>query len=118
MTSKKFHSKEYWEIKIQQWLSSGKSAKSWCKENQVIYNTFLGWRNYLKFSGSQKIDNLSEKTSSDPSFSKANFIELKNQPKTCPGISLECEGVLIHLSAEFDAILLKKCLHVLRGSIC
>ena len=116
MASKNFHSKEYWEAKIRQWLSSGKSAKSWCTENQVVYNTFLGWQNRLKFRNNQKANcPLSQNQLNPP---KAHFIELKNQVNTHPGIYLEYANVQIHLSNDFDATTLRKCLDVLQGDLC
>jgi hypothetical protein len=118
MASKNFYSKEYWKIKIQQWLLSGKSAKSWCQENQVVYNTFLGWRDRLKCCHNQKANSSPNQNSLGSTPSKMNFIELKDQPKSCPGIFLECDGVQIHLSTEFDAAVLRKCLNILRGTAC
>jgi hypothetical protein len=118
MGSNSFYSKAHWEIKLQQWLSSGKSAKAWCQENQVVYTTFLGWRNRLKYLSSQKATSSPELHSLSPSFSNTHFVELKNQSKIYPGISLECEGVKIHLSAEFDGASLRKCLDILRGAPC
>lgn len=98
-----------WANKIHLWKQSGKSAKAWCKENHIIYTTFLGWCKRLE--SEQSVDN-------SPNSLKAPFIELKNEPHACSGISLECDGVLIHLKAEFNASLLKRCLVVLRGAPC
>jgi hypothetical protein len=117
MASKNFYSKKIWEIKVQQWLSSGKSAKAWCQENQVIYTTFLGWRNRLKCKSNRKVNSSNQHSLNDP-FSKSHFIELKDKPKVYPDISLEYEGVKIYLSAEFDGSALRKCLDVLRGISC
>ncbi len=117
MASKKIYSKEYWKIKIQQWLLSGKSAKSWCQENQVVYTTFLGWHNRLKHHNNQKTNNSLKPNSLPALSSKAHFIELKS-PKKYQGIYLECEGVQIHLSNEFDAATLRICLDVLRDASC
>lgn len=114
MASKNFHSREYWEIKVQEWLSSGRSAKSWCKENQISYNTFLGWRARLE-QNNQKTNLLKN---ADPSFSKPHFIELNETPKLSSGIMLEYNGIKIHLQPEFDAFSLEKCLNILRGAAC
>jgi hypothetical protein len=111
------HSKEYWEIKVQQWLSSGKSAKYWCKENQLVYTTFMGWRNRLRHEKKPKT-NCTSKQKSLNSSSKTHFIELKNPPKSHPGMHLEYEGIKIHLSAEFDTDLLRRCLNVLQRVTC
>jgi hypothetical protein len=101
--------KREWAKKIELWRQSGKSVKAWCRENHVVYTTFLGWRNRLK---------LNQNVNSTSSSSKNQFIELKEGLKTASGISLECEGVRIHLTSEFDELLLKRCLALLRGVPC
>lgn len=104
--SKRLH----WANLIEKWQQSGMKAQTWCRENQVVYTTFLGWRNRLKgHPQSKEICKLSV---------KAQFIELKEAPKVNPEISLEYDGILIHLKADFDPFLLKKCLGVLRGAPC
>lgn len=99
-----------WAEKIEQWKLSRKSAQAWCRENQVIYTTFMGWRKRLEISKSSKIVR-------KPSL-KTQFVELKDLPKAQPEISLEYNGVIIHLKGEFDPSLMKKCLAVLRGLPC
>jgi hypothetical protein len=99
-----------WSEKIEQWKLSGKKARTWCRENQVIYTTFMGWCKRLEI-------NKSAQTTRKSSL-KAQFIELKDQPKVHPEISLEYNGVIIHLKGEFDSSLMKKCLAVLRGIPC
>ena len=119
MAVKNFYPKKYWEIKVQEWLSSGESAKAWCQENQVVYSTFLGWHNRFKSDDPRKsIKSLSQTISSPTSSTGTHFIELKDNPKISPGITLECEGVQIHLTVEFNPATLKKCLDVLRGTLC
>lgn len=98
-----------WSNKVESWRQSGKSMKAWCRENQVVYTTFLGWCNRLK--PNQNVNSL-------PSSSKTQFVELKECLKDTSGISLECKGVVIHLTSEFNAALLKKCLAVLRDTSC
>jgi hypothetical protein len=99
-----------WANKIELWKLSGKKARIWCRENQVVYTTFLGWRNRLGYNNPKKV--------MPPSSIKNQFIELKDQPKASPEISLEHSGIMIHLKGEFDAILLQKCLVALRGLPC
>jgi hypothetical protein len=99
-----------WSSKIAQWRQSGKSAKAWCQENKVIYTTFLGWRDRLRRTSS------SHSHRTNPS--SLQFIELKEKPTTSSGVSIECAGALIHLSAEFNSSTLKKCLEALRGGAC
>ena len=45
-----------------------------------------------------------------------NFIELKDQTQSDPGIILEYYRVKIQLKHEFNKIVLKECLHCLRGA--
>ena len=94
--------------KIKLWQQSGKSARAWCRENQIVYTTFMGWNARIKESAED----------SSSSLLKTQFIELEEEKKAVSGISLECEGVKIHLEVEFDATSLKKCLAVLRGGLC
>lgn len=102
--------RQEWVRRITQWQQSGKSARAWCQENKVTYITFLGWRNRLQLKSSP----LPHPTSLSPS----QFIELKEKPSISSGVSIECSGVLIHLSAEFNDLTLKKCLHALRRGTC
>ena len=100
-----------WSNKLAQWEKSGKSAKAWCQENKVIYTTFLGWRNRLRHNST------SPANVETPAASQ--FIELKEEKQTMSsGISIECTGLLIHLSVEFNPSTLKKCLDTLRGTTC
>ncbi len=99
-----------WSEKIERWKLSGKSAQAWCRENQVIYTTFMGWCKRLEA-------NKLSQTIRKPSL-KAQFIELKDPPKVHSEISLEYNEVIIHLKGEFDPSLMKKCLEVLRGTSC
>ena len=102
-----------WVDKINQWFRSGKSAKAWCRENRVVYTTFIGWRNRLKRKQKQAI---SEDKNSV--IRPKQFIELKDRTEEAPTIVLECCGVRVHISADFDSALLRKCLDVLRGCSC
>jgi putative transposase len=99
---------DQWASKIDEWSQSGTSARTWCHDNKVGYRSFLAWRKRLQVQPKPKITS---------SF-KAGFVELKNCPKSSPGIYLECEGIKIHLSSEFEADVLKKCLEVLRRRSC
>lgn len=92
-----------WERKVSEWQKSGKSVRSWCKENQINYVTFLGWRNRL-----QEDQSLAD---------HSEFVELKEKPSGS-GIYLECSGIFIHLSLDFNTLTLKKCLEVLKGETC
>ena len=94
-----------WSEKVEQWRRSAKSAQAWCRENQVVYTTFIAWRKRLKLDSEDLM-----------SYAQSPFIELKDKDNS--GVCLECAGVKIHLSNDFDAALLKKCLSILQGASC
>jgi hypothetical protein len=97
-----------WKEKVKEWESSNKSINVWCQENKIPYTTLCGWRNRLKKSEQSKICTKSEE----------DFIELKDQIPSDSGITLEYHGVKIQLNRDFDKIVLKECLHCLRGALC
>ena len=82
-----------WPAKIAAWQRSGLSLAEWCRENSESYHRFLYWRKRL--------------VPPDP----GRFLEL-----TLPAapISLECSGILIHVSKGFDSGLLTEILSVLK----
>ena len=112
MLRKHFLQENDWSSKIDQWRQSGKSAKAWCLENQVVYTTFVGWRNRLKAKENQ----IHPDDNNSLSQSRL-FVELTDQKKKSI-ITLECNGVQILISEDFDANLLRKCLDLLRDMSC
>lgn len=92
-----------WAARVEQWRSSGKSAKAWCEENSLVYTTFLGWVH--RFKKSKKVQ-------------PSSFIELKDQPQSFSGITLEYDDIRINVPLNFDPITLNRCLQVLRGKKC
>ncbi len=97
-----------WKEKVKEWESSNKSTKIWCQENKIPYTTLCGWRKRLKKSDQNKTSNKSME----------NFIELKDQISSDSGIILEYKGFNIQLNRDFDKVVLKECLHCLRGALC
>ena len=85
-----------WSAKIAAWRNSGLSIAAWCQENSEGYHRFLYWRQRLK-----------ELEQGKP----GKFVELR--PATTP-ISLECNGIYVHVSAGFDAGLLGDILTLLK----
>lgn len=79
--------------KIAAWQSSGMSLAAWCRENAESYYRFLYWRKRLS------------------PLAPGKFLELT--PPAAP-ISLECSGVLVHVSKGFDPGLLADILSVLK----
>lgn len=94
-----------WKRLVLEWRASGKSATIWCKENKIPVNTLAGWKKRLK---KLELDNARIQP-------KSSFIELKNREISVSGISLECDGIIIHLETKFNSCVLKQCLNCLRG---
>jgi predicted methyltransferase len=89
-----------WEEKILQQQKSGLSIQRWCNENQVVVCQFHYWKSRLF-----------PKQINTSSFTE--LVETKNG-----GVTLEYDGVRIHLDPNFDAITLKRCLSVVREGKC
>jgi len=88
-------STQQWSVKIAAWQHRGMKIAAWCRENSENYHRFLYWRRRLATSA------------------PGSFLEL-----TLPAaatISLECNGVLVHVPREFDPGLLADILSVLKG---
>lgn len=88
-------STQEWSVKITAWQHSGMSVAAWCRENSENYHCFLYWRKRLATSA------------------PGNFLEL-TLPATAP-ISLECNGVVVHVPRGFDPGLLADILSVLKA---
>ena len=91
-----------WKEKVLEWQSSGKTVAVWCKENKIPYTTFLGWKS--RFRTSNEKEN--------------GFLELKDPIQFDPGVTLEYNGIKIHLKHAFNPSVLKKCLDCLRSLLC
>jgi hypothetical protein len=102
-----------WKEKLLDWQASGKSVKAWCREKHIPITTFYGWKNRLEKS---QVDKKPIKLQSVKA--KQGFIELTDRKPPTPGILLEYNGVKIHLEAEFDPLILRKCLDCLRSGLC
>lgn len=83
-----------WSAKITAWQQSGMTLAEWCREHTENYHRFLYWRKRL----------------AAPDLGR--FLEL-----TAPAapISLECNGVFVHISKGFDPGLLADILSVLKA---
>lgn len=90
-----------WAQRLQQWKLSGKSGAAWAKEQGIPDHVFGYWRRKLLGSGAI------------PSRSKP-FIELTDALQTSSGITLEKRGLVLHLSSDFDSVVLKRLLGVLQ----
>lgn len=94
-----------WKRLVLEWRASGKSSTDWCEENKVPVNTLSGWKRRLK---KHELNNALVQ-------SETGFIELKNHEISGSGISLEYDGIIINLEAQFDSRALRQCLNCLRG---
>ncbi|MDA8428881.1 MAG: hypothetical protein M0T70_06450 [Geobacteraceae bacterium] len=86
-----------WSAKISAWRHSGLSLAAWCRDNGESYHRALHWRKRLQ--------------EGDDSPAHGRFLELL--PPSHP-LSLECNGVVVHVSRGFDAGLLADVLSVLK----
>jgi hypothetical protein len=94
--------KSEWKINLEQWQSSGLTIAAWCQERNIPVHTFYYWRKKL-----MPVNKIALKN-------KNSFIELKDKPSSISGISIECCGVLLHLTKDFHSESLIHCLQTLR----
>jgi hypothetical protein len=85
-----------WSRKIAAWRRSGLSLPAWCRQNSESYQRALYWRKHLQ----------------QPDHSgTGGFVEL-SVPAAL--ITLECNGILVHIAHGFDPALLTDVLSVLK----
>ena len=87
-----------WAEKICQQRNSGLNATSWCRKHQIAHSTFVYWKDCL---------------SSKASMRRSSCIEPPDV-FTTTGVSIEYQGVCIHLDKGVDLATLKNCLSALR----
>jgi len=88
-----------WEQRLQECQQSAKSAKKWCKEQNIAYATFCYWKAKLKSPQEEVI-----------------FEELKEPSSTA--IELRWGEARLYLDKDFDIATLEKCLIALRRVQC
>jgi hypothetical protein len=107
-----------WSERIRKQKISVQSARAWCHEIQVTYANFIAWLARFNNNDSQ-ISSTPQAHYSQPNTSSLEktrcFIELQESSKAGSRIALEYAGIQIHLFDNCDAVLLRKCLNVLRG---
>ena len=98
--------RQEWKRLVEQWEASDQkiSIARWCAKQNINYNNFLYWRERFRSHSIRKID-------------RACFQELV-QSHASKDIVLECNQFRIHLSENFDAATLRKCLQGLKEGIC
>ena len=103
--------RNYWEPLVYQWQASGLNAKAWCRQQNISYHSFWGWRN--------KILNLSPKHLIPKSLpikpiTIESFVELSSTKSQESGIELFCNDISIRVSRNFDESVLAACLRLAR----
>jgi predicted methyltransferase len=89
-----------WKEKIFQQQNSGLSIERWCKEKQVTVCQFHYWKSKLF----------------PKQINASSFTELVDTKNV--GITIECDGLRIHLDPNFDTVTLKRCLSVIKEGKC
>lgn len=99
--------RQQWKDKILEQRKSGLSAASWCRQKNVVITAFYYWQRKL-FPKSD--------------LDRSAFSELLDRNKHTElnrtGITLEHQGIHIHLEKHFDSSTLKQCLEVLGEVQC
>ncbi|MFI5343823.1 MAG: IS66 family insertion sequence element accessory protein TnpA [Chlamydiales bacterium] len=85
-----------WIHKIERWKQSGKTAWAWCRENQVVYTTFIGWcrrleiqtakanpqphlKNYSKHAYARMDNNVAKRTVRSLALGRKNWLFVGNE---------------------------------------
>jgi hypothetical protein len=102
------HKKQQWKENILKQRESGLSVAVWCRENNFNNHCFKYWQKKLfpKILDSSAFTEIKDKKNSE------NFI------RKGVGITIEYQGIHIHLDKYFDSSVLRQCLEVLRGIAC
>jgi hypothetical protein len=87
-----------WKENILKQQQSGLSIAAWCFQNNIVIHTFYYWRGKLF----------------PKSLDRNAFTEVIPDNNRGSGISLEYQGVQVHLSQNFDPSVLQACLKVLK----
>ena len=87
-----------WSAKISAWSQSGLTIAAWCRTNSVSYYRFLYWRKRLPALEHSE---------------GGSFVQLSVAAANSH-LSLECNGVTVHLSTGFDPELLGDVLSLLK----
>ena len=95
-----FSKNHYQKACVDNWKSSGKSARQWCQEHNISTSTFSGWKD--KFYD-QKIE-------------KSSFVEISKELST--GITIKYKELEIHIDKDFDEQTLCCCLKIIKRISC
>jgi hypothetical protein len=89
-----------WKEKILLQQQSDLSIERWCHKNQVVVCQFYYWKRRLF----------------PKQITASSFTELSHVKEV--GVTIECDGIQIHLNPDFDAVTLKRCLAVIKEARC
>jgi len=100
--------KQQWKENILKQRESGLSVAVWCRENNFNIHCFGYWQKKLfpKILDSSAFTEIKERKIPEEFVRKG------------AGISIEYQGIHIHLDKCFDSSVLKQCLDVFRGFAC
>jgi transposase-like protein len=87
---------------VKQWKESGKTMAAWCHEHLIPKTTLFSWV-YPK----------RKKNHESPSLTHSDFIELQKNEVVKTGVTIESQGIKIHLEKGFDSSTLEQCLKIL-----
>jgi hypothetical protein len=90
------NSKQKWSEIIENQKSSSKTAREWCKDQEISYQSFIHWR--------KRLSQCEEK--------KTPFIEMAEESTW---IEIHLEGATIRITKNFDRGALLFCLRLLGG---
>ena len=98
----KRRAKEEWLELVEDWEASGMSGAAWCRERGVHYQCFLYWRRRSRDLAG---------TSQAVIPAEGGFCEILPSGR----LTLEVDGVLLHLERGFDGGLLREVVSTLKG---
>lgn len=113
------------EIRLQQWIgiikecrSSGKSVKSWCRENNISEKSYFYWQRRAREAACQELTAYQEKAiipaenNSSPIFTECRIPANHRAGETAVTIHLNSAIVEIHPGA--DTAIIESALHALK----
>lgn len=98
--------REKWAAIIESQQTSGESQKAWCLKNEVNIHNFVYWKKRLSNKSFQEVS-----SEASEAFEWANVVV----EDSASNIEIEVGAVKIHLKSNFDEVLLKKLIRILRA---
>ena len=82
--------RELWQQRVQDFLSSGQTAKSWCEENGFPYNQLNYWLRKLRSADSV------------PALDSPRWVHMDTAQSLNSGVSLRIANVDLEIKSGFD----------------